>query len=140
MQKLHTTNYFDTFIEIADDSPAKVGELPPIKEDKKTIANIQFDLLYERPYQYSSDDALFETSAIKNQITGKAEKDAAREIFFSKGQACFRSSPLTKRYGWGVHSNAEGKIAIYAAGTDEYNKLAKDKKLAHVKAMRSKKA
>lgn len=63
----------------------------------------------------------------------------AREQFFSKGQACFRSSPLGKRYGWGVHSDGKGKIAIYAVESPEYKKLAKDKSLEHVKAMRSKK-
>lgn len=60
--------------------------------------------------------------------------------FFSKGQACFRASPLTKRYGWGVHSNAEGKIALYAVGSEEYQKLSEDQALKHLKAMRSKRA
>ena len=45
-----------------------------------------------------------------------------------------------KRYGWGVHNNAEGKIAIFAADSEEYQRLAADKTLAHVKGMRSKKA
>ena len=49
-----------------------------------------------------------------------------------------RSSPLSKRYGWGVHSDAEGKIAIYALESDDYRKLCKDNKLEHKKAMRLK--
>ena len=139
MKNVHTTNYYNTFIEIAEDSPIQTASVPPPKVDK-TIATIQFDMLYEHPYEYSSDDVLFETYAVKRNLTNKVEKDAEREFFFSKGQACFRSSPLTKRYGWGVHSNADGKIAIYPAGSDEYDKMVTDKKLTHVKAMRSKKA
>jgi hypothetical protein len=37
-----------------------------------------------------------------------------------------------------VHHNAEGKIAIYAADSAEYKKLAKDQKLKQLKAMKSK--
>jgi hypothetical protein len=36
-----------------------------------------------------------------------------------------------------VHHNAEGKVAVYAADSPEYKKLAKDKTLKQVKAMRS---
>ena len=38
--KTYTTNYFDTFIEVADDSKAECGTKPPTKE-KKTVAEIQ---------------------------------------------------------------------------------------------------
>ncbi|MEJ7677002.1 MAG: DUF6157 family protein [Segetibacter sp.] len=58
--------------------------------------------------------------------------------FFSKGQPCFRSSPLPKRYGWGVHSDHEGKMAIFAVESDEYKNFLKDKNLKHLKAMRTK--
>jgi len=51
-----------------------------------------------------------------------------------------RSSPLAKRYGWGIHNNAEGKIALFGLETDEYKKMVADKGLKIVKAMRSKKA
>lgn len=132
-----TTNYYNTFIEVADDCPTHVAEVPPVKEDKRTAANIQFEMIFSNPYQYTSDDVLFQVFAEKNSITANAVT-GEREKFFSKGQPCFRSSPLTKRYGWGVHSNAEGKIAVYAAGSDEYKKLAGDKNLKHYKAMRSK--
>ena len=49
-----------------------------------------------------------------------------------------RCSPLGKRYGWGVHSDDEGRIAIYATGTKEYEKYANNKKLKQLKAMRTK--
>lgn len=134
--KTHTTNYFDTFIEIAADCPLEKGEVPPVKGDKKTAANIQFEMIIKNPYKYTSDDVLFQVFADKNDLT-EAEYEEARKQFFSKGQACLRASPLTKRYGWGVHSNHEGKVAIYASDTPEYERFVNDKGLTVVKAMRS---
>ncbi len=134
---MKTTNYYNTFIEVAEDCPVKIAEIPPQKGNDKTAANIQFEMINNSPYKYSSDDILFTVNAIKNKISD-TNIENEREKFFSKGQPCFRSSPLTKRYGWGVHSNAEGKIAIYAVETDEYKKLSNDKNLKGLKAMRSK--
>ena len=136
--KIHTTNYSNTFIEIAEDSPANIGEIPPRKENSKTVASMQFDIIAKNPYKFTSDDVLFQVYADRNDLT-KNEYEQARQQFFSKGQPCFRASPLTKRYGWGVHSDNEGKIAIYACETDEYKKFSMDKSLKVVKAMRSSK-
>lgn len=136
--KTHTTNYFDTFIQIADDSPVTQAEIPPVKGDKKTVANMQFDIISKNPYKYNSDDVFFQVYADRNDLT-KAEYKKAREEFFSKGQPCFRASPLTKRYGWGVHSNAEGKIALYACESAEYEQFSNDKSVKVVKAMKSSK-
>ncbi len=135
--KAHTTNYTDTFIAIADDCVATAGEPPPAKSDAKSVAALQFDMLHKHPYQYTSDDVLFEVYALRNDVT-EGERNAAREQFFSKGQACFRASPLAKRYGWGVHSDAAGKIALYGCETEAYKKLLHDKNLKQVKAMKSK--
>ncbi|HEU4553951.1 MAG TPA: DUF6157 family protein [Chitinophaga sp.] len=134
---MHTTNYFNTFIEIAEDSHTSIPEVPPLKGGNKTAANLQFEMVIDHPYKYTSDDVLFHVFAVKNNIS-KGDLKAEREKFFSKGQPCLRASPLTKRYGWGVHANEAGKIALYGVDSDEYKKLAKDKTLQHVKAMRSK--
>lgn len=135
--KIHTTNYKNTLIEIAEDCPTPTGEMPPVKGDKKSVANVQFDMVYDKPYEYTSDDVLFSTYAIRKEIP-KSEWDEERNAFFSKGQPCFRASPLGKRYGFGVHSDENGKIAIFGAKTSEYEKLVKDTKVKKVKAMRSK--
>ena len=133
---LHSTNYKNTFIQIADDCPAGQGEIPPMKGEKLTVAGMQFDMIYEKPYHNTSDDVFFELHARKAEIP-ESELEEARKLFFSKGRACFRASRLTKRYGWGVHSNAEGKIALFACNSPEYEKLASDKTLKQVKAMRT---
>lgn len=136
---MHTTNYYDTFIEVAEDCPVTAAEIPPQKGDSKTIASLQFDMLIDHPYHFTSDDVVFGVYAAKNYIS-KTDEAEEREKFFSKGQPCLRSSPLTKRYGWGIHSNAEGKVALYPLESAEYKIFASDKNLKHVKAMRSKKA
>lgn len=61
-----------------------------------------------------------------------------QESFFSKGQPCLRCSPLAKRYGWGIHHNKDGKVAIFSVDSPEYNKLLVDEKISKTKAMRLK--
>lgn len=138
--KQHTTNYTNTFIEVAEDSPAVNGEVPPSKAGSPgapTVAGLQFEILSRNPYKFTSDEVLFAVFAERNDIP-ESELEKARQEFFSKGQPCFRSSPLTKRYGWGIHSDSQGRIAMYGRGSTEYEQLLADKKLATVKAMRSK--
>jgi hypothetical protein len=134
---MHTTNYLETFIESAEDCPVEKAEIPQLKNGEKTIAFIHYELIINNPYGYTSDDVIFNTFVQKNNI-GKDNVEAERITFFSKGQACLRSSPLTKRYGWGVHSDKEGKVAIYPMESKEYKKFADSKSLNHLKGMRAK--
>lgn len=136
--KTHTTNYYNTFIAVADDCPTSIGEAPPTKGDIKTVANIQFDMVNKNPYKYSSDDVLFHVFAHKNDLT-ESELEKGKEVFFSKGQPCFRASPLTKRYGWSVHNDKEGKIALFSVESAEYQNFIKKDDLKVVKAMKSSK-
>lgn len=137
-KKIHTTNYFDTFIEVAEDCPVSQSEIPVSKGGKPTIATIQYDLISKNPYQWTSDDVIFQHYVSKNDLT-ESEYPQAKTEFFSKGQACLRTSPLAKRYGFGIHSNKDGKIAIYGVETEEYQKLKNDMNVKKVKAMRSSK-
>ncbi|WP_192823506.1 DUF6157 family protein [Rufibacter sp. LB8] len=134
---MHTTNYYNTFIAVAEDCPVTVAQVPPQRGTEKTIANLQFELLEANPYRYTSDQVLFDIHARRQNIS-TLQQEAEREKFFSKGQACFRASALPKRYGWGVHANEEGKIALVPLGSEEYEKLAGDERLKVVRAMRSK--
>ena len=134
--RIHTTNYVDTFIEVAEDTKANQGTKPPSKGDKKTVAEMQYELIANNPYKFTSDDVLFHVFADRNDLT-KAEQKKAREEFFSKGQACLRASPLTKTYGFGVHCDTEGKVALYGDETEKYQKFLSDAKVKKVKAMRT---
>lgn len=134
--KTHTTNYQDTFIAIADDCPVTEGEIPPQKGDAKSVATLQFEILSRNPYKFTSDDVLFQVFATRKDLT-ETEYETARLEYFSKGQACFRASPLTKRYGWGVHSDSDERIAIYPCDSAEYQKFMNDASIKVVKAMKS---
>ncbi|MEZ4951678.1 MAG: DUF6157 family protein [Saprospiraceae bacterium] len=135
--KMHTTNYENTLVEIAEDCPTQEGQEPPLKGDKRSVANHQYEMLIDHPYQFTSDDVFFMVFATRNEID-ENNLASEREKFFSKGQPCFSASPLTKRYGWGVHSDANGKVAIYGAESPEYQKLLSDQSVMKVKAMKSK--
>jgi hypothetical protein len=124
--KQYSTNYFNTFIEAAEDCPVRDGASPPMKASI-TVARAEYEMIIENPYRYTSDDVVYATKGAPNGIS--------RNAFFSKGQPCFRASALTKRYGWGVHHDNEGKVALYAIDSDEYRRLAADESVKHVRAM-----
>lgn len=108
-----------------------------------TVAGLQHAMLAEQPYVFSSDDVIFATSAAGRALTATAparQRQQARDEFFAKGQACMRASPLGKQFGWGVHADANGRIAIHARESARYRELAADPKLKQLKAMRSKRA
>lgn len=119
---MHTTNYFDTFIAVAEDSAAAEATVPPSRATA-SVAELTHRLIAENPYRFTSDDVIFTVWAERQGIAD-ADRDAAREEFFSKGQPCLRSSDLGKRYGWGVHSDAEGRVALVPLGSAEYERLA----------------
>lgn len=134
-----STNYYDTFIAVADDCPISAAEVPQQKGDLRSVAGMQFEMIAGHPYEFTSDDVLFEVFAERKGIE-PANKAAERQRFFSKGQPCLRSSALGKRYGWGIHSDAAGRVAVVALGSEEYGRLAGNAELAQLKAMRSKRA
>ena len=134
---MKTTNYFNTFIEIAEDCPVQSAEIPPQKRANKTVAAMQYEVINRNPYKYTSDDVIFHIFAERNDVP-QNRRARERKKFFAKGQPCLRSSPLPKRYGWGIHSDADGKIALYAMESERYQRLDTDKNIKHLKAMRSK--
>lgn len=136
---MKNTNYYNTFIEVAEDCPVLSAEVPPRRGNEKSAANLQFEMISSNPYRYTSDEVIFAVYATKKELT-EAEWEKERNKFFSKGQACLRASPLTKRYGWGVHSDEEGKVALYALDSEEYQTLSKDQTMKHLRAMRSKRS
>ncbi|MFD1957300.1 DUF6157 family protein [Paenibacillus thailandensis] len=128
-------NNYDTFIEVAEDCPVETAEVPKAKGGVKSVPVLQYEMIANHPYRYTQEDVLFEVFAVRNGIT-EQRKQAEREKFFSKGQPCLRTSSLGKRYGWGIHCDSQGKVALYAVESDDYRRLKDDPNLKHVKAMR----
>lgn len=136
--KTHTTNYTNTLIEIAEDSPVFASVIPVVKNDKKTIAQYQYEKLSKHPLKYTSDELLFEIFVERNAIS-PSELEEEKQNYFSKGQACLRTSPLAKKNGFGIFHNQDSKIKLVPVESEEYQELLKDAAVAKVKAMRSKK-
>lgn len=118
MTKQHTTCYFDTFITVAPDTPAPGAVEPPAADNPSVVART-FAIISAAPYEHTSDDVLFTVWADRKGIP-EEERGQAREEFFAKPKACFRASDLCKRYGWGVHADEKGRVALYAMGSPEY--------------------
>ena len=116
---MHSTNYRDTFIQVAVDSPVTAGTVPPGSD---TIAGQQYALLHRKPYALTSDDLLFEIE-VQRKAIASIDRKAAREAFFAKPRACLRASPLGKRFGWGFHHDADGKLAMIPVESAEYDLL-----------------
>ena len=129
-------NYYNTLIEIADDCPATKGQVPQARGGKKTKPVIEYELLVKHPYTYTEEDIAFEVYAVLHDIP-KAGWAKEREKFLSKGHPHLRVSALAKRYGWGMHNDAEGKVALIAVESSDYKRLLKDPHTTKVKAFRS---
>jgi len=120
-------NYYDTFIKIADDCPAERGMVPPAKKNGQSKPGIEYDLVFHQPYTYTQEELLFQTYVRHKEIPEEELASRGKEIreaFFSKPTACLRASMLPKKYGWGLHFDSEGKIALVARETEEYDRLA----------------
>lgn len=131
---MHTTNYTNTLIQVSPDCPAGAGTVPP---KPGTVAAMQYERLVAAPYAMTSDDLLFGIFADRNGVPA-AERPAARAAFFSKGQPCLRSSPLVKTYGWGIHHDSKGRVALVGAETAEYAALSERDDVTVLQGMRSK--
>jgi hypothetical protein len=132
---MHSTNYSNTFISVAEDCPTEIGNVPPEKQDP-TIARLQYEMIAENPYRYTSDEVIFLVHAAKKEI-GATDLETERAAFFSRGQACLRASALGKRYGWGIHHDSDGRVALYPQESEKYQRLSSDPTLKQVKAMKS---
>ena len=123
-----TTNLPNTFIAVSDDCPVFIAEIPPAREPK-SIPQIEYEILADNPYKYTSDDVLYAANGERRGVS--------REQYFERIQPDFRLSPLVKRYGWGVHIDNEGKIALYPVGSGEYEMFTSDTSLRQLKGNRS---
>lgn len=130
----HSTNYTRTLTAAADDG-AERGTVPPFKPENPSIAWRTWAMIADAPYVHTSDDVIFGVWADRQGIP-EAERDAARAAFFAQGRACLRASDLGKRYGWGIHHDDQGRIALYGVETEAYRRLLHDPAVEVTRAMR----
>lgn len=106
---------------------------------------MQYELLSAHPYRFTQDDVLFETWFRRRPgvvpMPGELAEDeraVLREEFFARPQACLRASPLPKKYGFGLHFDADGRAALCPVESEEYARLsARPAGVKVVEAMRS---
>jgi Family of unknown function (DUF6157) len=132
-------NYYDTLIEVADDCPVTEAQVPRARGAKKTKALVEYELLVNRPYKYTEEDVAFEVYAVLHDIP-MTIWPKERKKFLRKGHPHLRVSALPKRYGWGIHNNPEGKIALIAIESSSYKQLQNDPLITKIKAFRSSRA
>jgi hypothetical protein len=136
-------NYYNTFIAVAPDTSVKIGTVPVARAGKKSIAVLEYELISAEPYTHTQEEVQFAVH-VQRQSVPPAEL-RARQIelwdeFFSKPMACMRASPLPKSYGWGLHFNEEGKVALVAAESPEYERLSSSDTIEQTRALRSRRA
>lgn len=133
--------YFDTLIAV-DDCPVSRSAVPTARGGKKTVAVLQYEMLADNSYVLTQEDVLFGSWLARQDMPDHlSDEDLARlrQEFFAKPQACLRSSPLPKRYGWGLLFDHEGRVALLPMESEEYEHLAggKDSGVTVLKALRS---
>jgi len=70
----------------------------------------------------------------------EADWSAERERFLSQEKPRLRVSAPAKRYGWGIHIDSHERVGLVPVESAEYQRLAADPALRHVRAFRSKRA
>lgn len=136
-------NYFNTFIEVAGDCKAIKGTVPRPRAGNPTVAELEFEFISRNPYAHTQEDVQFHVHAKRKGLSSKQLRSSGaqlRDAFFSKPMACMRASPLAKAYGWGLHFNESGCVALVSVGTPKYQELANAPGIEHTHAMRNKRA
>src|SRR5680860_267915 len=105
-------NYYETFISVADDCPVTEAGEPAPRGDNLTAAQLHLELAGATPYAHTHAQIMFRTFLnAKGYDPSEHEQGGPLwDEFFSKGQPCLRTSALAKRYGWGFHCDAEGRV------------------------------
>ncbi|WP_169085850.1 DUF6157 family protein [Paenibacillus sp. PL91] len=120
-------NYYNTFITVSSDCPVEIGTVPPDKKSGRTKPSLEYELAANQPYRYTQEELLYEVHIRHKGLA--AEEPEARggehwDEFFSKPMACLRASMLPKKYGWGIHFNEAGKLALVPKESAEYHQFA----------------
>ena len=125
-------------IHPAPDCPAQTATRPDMSAQSRSRAVIEYSLLEGSPYGF--DHKTF-TYLVHQEMAAERRKLALDfATFHQKGQPCMRASPLTKRLGWGVHYDAEGKLALLDPQSAGFKRLAATPDLPQKPALRNKRA
>ncbi|WP_134686023.1 DUF6157 family protein [Brevibacillus migulae] len=119
-------SFIHTFIQVAADCPVSEGMIPVGRNGNKPIHVIQYELLSQNPYQFTHEELIYAVHLIHKNISTE-ERDMhgerIRRDLFQKKHPCMRASLLPKKYGWGIHFDGQGKMALYGMETKDYQQF-----------------
>jgi hypothetical protein len=116
----------EELIEMASDSTAVRGEVPPDNGMRKTIPRISYEVLADNPYRFDEREFYHEVHIVRcGRPNLKIENYNIKRL------------ALVKRYGWGIHRNAGGKLALVACESSRYKELQADPQVKRTKAYRN---
>jgi hypothetical protein len=102
----------EELIEVSEDSPVKFSVEPPDNSPNKTIARVSYEVLIENPYKYTEREFYYEVHVVRRNMSHlKHDKYNIKRLL------------LVKDYGWGIHRNEHGKIALVAMESPRYKEL-----------------
>jgi hypothetical protein len=113
----------DTFNTVAPDTLATHGVVPAARNSGPTVAPATYELVGPHPYRFRSSEVIFTVWA-DHQASPEAERGDVWVACFAKPRACLRSSDLGKPFGWGIHADEHGRIALHGLGVPRYEVLA----------------
>lgn len=103
----------EELILVAYDCPV-IESIVPGDKSPKTVDRIVYEVLNEYPYQYSESELFIEV-----HINKRKRPDLKIDSYNIK------RSPLLQKYGWGIHRNQAGKLALVPVNSEEYTQLSK---------------
>jgi hypothetical protein len=102
----------EELILVAEYCPVSKSQIPPFENDRKSIARIGYEILIEEPYKYTESEFFHELHFVRRNRPDLINKTYNIKL-----------SLLVTMYGWGVHSNKQGKLALIPMESDEYKLL-----------------
>lgn len=102
----------EELIEVAEDCPVEHAMEPPDGSPKKTIPRITYEVLINNPYMYTEIELFHEIHLARRNRPGL--KIESYNI---------KRSRLVQMFGWGIHRNPEGKLALVAMESEKYRTL-----------------
>lgn len=90
---MERVDYVDTFIAVANDCTATKGTPPPLNPENPSVVSRTHQMIAKAPYEFTSGDVIFTVWADRHEIAA-TDRAEARVAFYSKSQACMRSSDL----------------------------------------------
>jgi hypothetical protein len=137
-----SNNYYRTLIAVADDCPVTRSQVPVGRGGKPTVAVLQYEMLRDGPRVHTQEDVLFGVWLRQHGPADPPPAEVARlrEQFFARPQACLRTSPLPKKYGFGLLFDGDGRVTLCPMESEQYRQALAGRDIKVVRAMRSSRA